>query len=161
MKNSRNNVFRSKQTKNTVPRKIYRGCEVRRKLRLMFWVPKNSMKGKCHVFSGSKQRNKVCLVYLECKLQQDTYGWCIFKLKRQKKVETTYLETEKQETTYRWCFQIVKGLRKGNNCMFGLSQQRSKVQCMSLAFENLKIGTKEGQYWSESQKQSTNDVFWG
>ena len=29
------------------------------------------MKGKCYVFSGYKQRNKVHLVYLECRLQQD------------------------------------------------------------------------------------------
>ena len=29
------------------------------------------MNGKCYVFSGYKQRNKVCLLYLERKLQQD------------------------------------------------------------------------------------------
>ena len=29
------------------------------------------MSGKCYVFSGYKQRNKVCLLYLERKLQQD------------------------------------------------------------------------------------------
>ena len=28
--------------------------------------PKDSMKGKCYVFSGFKKRTKVCLVYLEC-----------------------------------------------------------------------------------------------
>ena len=49
------------------------------------------MKGKCYVFSGYEQRNKVCFVYLECKLQQDRYGWCIFKLKCQKAVETKQL----------------------------------------------------------------------
>ena len=32
------------------------------------------MKNKCDVFNGYKQRNKVRLVYLECKLQQDSYG---------------------------------------------------------------------------------------
>ena len=46
---------------------------------MMFWRPKVSMKGKCYVFSGFKQRIKVCLVYLEFKLQQESYGWCIFK----------------------------------------------------------------------------------
>ena len=45
----------------------------------MFWGWNDSMKGKCHVFSGYKQRNKVCLVYLECKLQKDRYGWRIYK----------------------------------------------------------------------------------
>ena len=28
------------------------------------------MKGKCYVFSGSKQTNKVLLVYLECELHK-------------------------------------------------------------------------------------------
>ena len=47
----------------------------------MFWRPKVGMKGKCYVLSGYKKRNNVCLVYLETKLQQDSYGWCIFNLK--------------------------------------------------------------------------------
>ena len=56
----------------------------------MFSRPKDSRKNKCYIFSGYKERSKVCLVYLECKLQQDSYGWCIFKLKCQKTVEKTY-----------------------------------------------------------------------
>ena len=64
----------------------------------MFWRPKDSMKCKFFVFSGYKLRNKVCLVHLECKLQQNSYGSCIFKLKRKKTVETTYLETSKKQT---------------------------------------------------------------
>ena len=40
----------------------------------LFRRPKDRMKCKCDVFSGYKQRNKLCLVYLECKLQQDSYG---------------------------------------------------------------------------------------
>ena len=39
------------------------------------------MEGKSNVFGGYKQKNKVCLVYLKCKLQEDSYGWCILKLK--------------------------------------------------------------------------------
>ena len=35
---------------------------------------KDSRKGKRYVFNGYKQRNKVWLVYLECKLLEDTYG---------------------------------------------------------------------------------------
>ena len=61
------------------------------------------MKDKYDVFRVYKQRNKVRLVYLEFKLQQYRYGWCISKLKCQKTVETTYLETSKQQTKYRWC----------------------------------------------------------
>ena len=70
----------------------------------MFWRPNDSMKGKCYVFSCYKQRNKLCLVYLDFKLQQDSYGWCIFKLKYQEKEERTYLETSKQKRRWRLCF---------------------------------------------------------
>ena len=70
----------------------------------MFWTPKDRMKDKCYVFSCYKQRNKVRLGYLECKLQHDRYGWCIFKLKCQKTIEKIYLETSKQQADYRWCF---------------------------------------------------------
>ena len=66
------------------------------------------MEGKCYVFSGYKQRNKVCLVYLEWKLQQDTYGWGILKLKCKKTVEKIYLEISKQQRRYCSCFYIVK-----------------------------------------------------
>ena len=50
----------------------------------MFWTPKNSIKGKCYVFSGYEQKNQVCLVYLGCKLDQHNYDWCIFKQKFEK-----------------------------------------------------------------------------
>ena len=86
----------------------------------MFWKPKDSMKGKCYIFSSYKQTNKVCLVYLEWKLQQDSYGWYILKLKDQKAVERTYLEASKQQTSYCWCFKMLKWLRKVKNSVFGL-----------------------------------------
>ena len=37
-----------------------------------------------------------------------------------------------------------------NNCVFGAFQETSKVQCMYLAFKNLKIINKKAQQWSES-----------
>ena len=43
----------------------------------MFQRPKDRMKRKYYIFSSYKQRNKVSLVYLEGKLQQDRHGWCI------------------------------------------------------------------------------------
>ena len=45
----------------------------------MFWKAQDSMKGKCYLFSSYKQRNQVWSMYLEFKLPQDGYGWCIFK----------------------------------------------------------------------------------
>ena len=53
------------------------------------------MKCKCYAFNGYEQRNKVCFVYLECNLQQNRYGRCIFKLRYHKKVERAYSETRK------------------------------------------------------------------
>ena len=53
--NSRNKLFKSKQTTNKVLSEIFRGLEVRRKLRLMFRTTKNNMKDKSHAFSGYKQ----------------------------------------------------------------------------------------------------------
>ena len=70
----------------------------------MFWTRKDSMKVKYSIFRGYKQKNKVCLVYLECQLQQDRYGSRIFKWKWQKTDEGIYLERRKQQTTYRWWF---------------------------------------------------------
>ena len=70
----------------------------------MFWKPKHSMKAKRNVFNGYKQRNKLWLVYLECKLQQESYDWWTFQLKCLKMVESPYLDTTKQEKTYRWYF---------------------------------------------------------
>ena len=59
-----NSENESKEVTSKVPSNIFRGFEVRRKVRLMFWRPKDSMKGKRSVFCGYKQRNKVCLMYL-------------------------------------------------------------------------------------------------
>ena len=58
-KKRRTNVFRGTQTRNNVPRNIFKGLEVRKKDWLMFWIPKASMKGICDVFSGEKLRNEV------------------------------------------------------------------------------------------------------
>ena len=71
-------------------------------------------------------------VHLAWKPQQDNYCWCIFKLKCQKTVETTYWGTRKEQTRYFWCFQMLKSLRKGNNCVFAFCQQTRKVECMYL-----------------------------
>ena len=103
-KKSTNNEFRTKQTTNKVPHNIVRGFEVRTKVRLMFWTWKESMKGKCYIFSCYKRKNNVRLVYLlEGKLQIDRYGWCILKLTYKKTVEITYLEKSKIQTRYGWC----------------------------------------------------------
>ena len=67
-------MFRSKQTTNKVARNIFRGFELRTKVRLMSGTPIDRIKGKCCVFSGHKQKNKLCLLYLQRKLEQDSYG---------------------------------------------------------------------------------------
>ena len=70
----------------------------------MLWTPKDGIQGKCYIFSQYKQRNKVSLVYLLYKLQEERYGLNIFKLKCNKTVERTYSETMKpQKRYYRLC----------------------------------------------------------
>ena len=78
----------------------------------MFKTKKDSMRRKCYVFGAYKQWNEVSLVYLECQVLQDRYGWCISKLKLQKTVQRMYLETSKQQTMYRWCFLDAKVFRE-------------------------------------------------
>ena len=72
-KNSRNNVFRKKETPNKVPSKIFSDLEGTRKVRLMFLTTNYIMNGKCYFLRSYNQRNKVCLVDLEYKLQEATY----------------------------------------------------------------------------------------
>ena len=45
---------------------------------------------------------------------------------------------------------MLKFLEEGNNSVIRLSQQTSKVQCMYLAFKNLKINRKRRHQSSES-----------
>ena len=80
-KTIRNNVFRGKQATKKITLIIFRALEVRKKVRLIIWTPEDTMKGKCYVFSGYKKKNKVCLVDVECKLQEDSYCYSIFTLK--------------------------------------------------------------------------------
>ena len=78
-KHSRTNVFRGKQTTNNLTHLTY------------------SEVSKCYVFSGDKLRNKMPLVYSECKLEKDRCGRCIFNLKCWKTIENNMF-TEKQTT---------------------------------------------------------------
>ena len=157
--NSRNHLFRSKQTTNKVPPNIFRFFEVRTRVRLMIWRPNHSMKVNSDILRCYKQIVKVCLVYLEWKLQQDRYGHCNYKFKCHKTVQRRYLVTSKQQRWYRWCFYTLKWLGKGNNGSFRRCKQTSKVQSLYFTFESLKIRSKSSQQSSKIQKQSTNDVF--
>ena len=97
-KEPRKNLFRKKQTTNKVPANILRGAEVKKKkLRFMFWTPKDSRKPKWNVYSSYKQRHKIGLLYLEFKLREDKYGWCNLVVKGRKTEEKRYLEASKQQ----------------------------------------------------------------
>ena len=74
----------------------------------MCWRPKDSIKNKSYVFSGLKRKSNACMVYLERKLKQESYGWSIYDLKWKEKVGQIYMETSKEETRYRWFFWHVK-----------------------------------------------------
>ena len=75
----------------------------------MFWR-ETTDKVKCDGFSGYKQRNKVCLKCLGGKLQEDSYGWCIFQLMCQKLAETSKQQTKQQSKQQRLMFLDLKVL---------------------------------------------------
>ena len=104
-------------------------------------------------FSGYKQRTKIGLTYLERKLQQDTYGSCIFKLKCHKTEDKSYLQARKQQPRYRW-------IKKGNNCVFDVLEETSKVHCMDLPFKNLIISSKNYQQYEEVKMKQYKVRLW-
>ena len=54
-----------------VPPNIFRRLELRKKIRLIFQRPKDSMNGKYYGLRGYRQKDKVCLVNLQSKLEED------------------------------------------------------------------------------------------
>ena len=140
-KNNRINVFRTKQTTNKILPKTFRPFHVRKKVPLTFWRPKDGKKGKYYVLSAYKQRNTVCLVYLDRNMQHERIGWPIFKLESQKTVKKIYiyLETSKQQRRTADISRLPSAYGKVNNFVFGLFQQTRKIRCMYLPIKNLKI----------------------
>ena len=58
----------------------------------MFWRPDHSMKVNWDVLRDYKETSKVCFVYLECKLQQDRYVWCMFDVYASSNARKRYKE---------------------------------------------------------------------
>ena len=147
--------MRSQQTIKKVRLNIFTGAQGRKKVPLMFWKPKDSMKGISYVFSGYKEINNQCLGYLENKLEQDSHGWCIWNLNLQKSIERTYLETSKQERRYRlthleiskkeercdWNFWMPNESVKGKCYIFRGTKQSNK-----LSFVYLECKLQEDRY---------------
>ena len=79
-------------------------------MRLLFWRPKESMKGKSYVSSSDKKRSKVLLLYLECTVEQERHCWCmkgkyyVFRgYKQRSKVCFLYLQCKVQQERHCWC----------------------------------------------------------
>ena len=84
------------------------------------------MKCECHVFSGYKQRNKVCLVNLEWKLQDERYGWHILQIPEK---ATNKISRDNKTTTKNvpLMFFHVKDLnRKVANVLLGPANKKRK-----------------------------------
>ena len=75
-------------------------------------------------FQSLKENNKVCLVYLQFKLQQDTRSYCNYKLKCHKGAEIRYSELNKQQTRHHLRYLEVSKLEK--RCGWFLQSQRTK-----------------------------------
>ena len=95
--NGRKNILRHKKTTRKVPltflefKVLTERFQRKKKGTIDLGRPNDNIKSKCYALTGYKQRNKVCLVYLECTVQ---LGRWIFKLERR------YLDTSKQQTRY-------------------------------------------------------------
>ena len=100
------------------------------------------MKGKSYVFRYFYQRSKVCLVYLKCKLQQDSYGWCISNLKCQRTVESTYLKKSKLERGYRLYFQMLMSLHRKIRITFLGYVNKQAFQNLKKTAKNVNNGQK-------------------
>ena len=107
------------------------------------------MKGKCYVFSGHKQRNKVWLVYFYSVNCNKIAMANAFSSQNRKLVERAYLEKSNQKARSCRSFWMLNCLRKENTFVFGLCQGTTKVQCMYLALKNLKIRFKKGHETSK------------
>ena len=89
-------------------------------------------------FQPVKTNNKVCLVYIQCKLQQDSCGYCSYKLKCLKTEEIRYFQANKQQTRYRltylevwkleqrygWCFEGQSKTPKFNGTFSALKNKQ-------------------------------------
>ena len=146
LRNSRNKLCRSKLKMNKVPPNMFRCFKLRKKSRVMFWKSKDCIKSKCSVFSSFKQRTKVCMVYLECKLQEYRYGWCLFDLKCYETVYRTYSERSKQQTKVSLFFDV-KVVTERKEFYYGTLSTNNQAY---LALKTLKISIKKGQQRSES-----------
>ena len=78
-------------------------------------------------FQPLKTNNKVVLVYLKSKLQQDTYSWCIYLLKYLKWKEKTHLETNKQQTRCRVTDLDVSNVEKWHGLCYEVEIIASKI----------------------------------
>ena len=74
-KNIEKTYLKVKKCTNMISRNIFIGFKETKKGHLIFRRPRHTMKGKCEDFSCHKERNEMCLVYLECKLQEVKYGY--------------------------------------------------------------------------------------
>ena len=68
---SKNNSFRPKRTTNKASCKIFRGFELGKNVLRGFSKPKEQNQMLMEHFEPLKTNNNVCLVYLQCKLQED------------------------------------------------------------------------------------------
>ena len=75
-------------------------------------------------FQSLKTNNKLCLVLLQCKPQQETRSQCNYKLKCDKRAEITYLEGNKQQTRRHLRYLEVSKVKK--TCAWFFQSQTTK-----------------------------------
>ena len=87
-------------------------------------------------FQPFKTNNKVCLVYLQSKLQQDKYSWCIYVLKYLKSKGKTHLDAKKQQKRYRLTYLVLSKLEQSYGWCFEDQRTTPKVNETFSAVKN-------------------------
>ena len=90
-------------------------------------------------FQWLKKTNKMCLVYLECELQEDRCGKCSYKLKCKKRAEITYLQGKKQQRRHRLTYLQVSMLEQRYGSWFEGQSTTPKVYGAFSAVKNKQL----------------------
>ena len=91
-------------------------------------------------FQPLKTNNKVCIVYLQSKLQQDRYSWCTYLFKCLKSKGKTHLERNTEQTRSRLTYLDVWKMKKWYGWCFELQIIASKIDWTFSAVRNKEQG---------------------
>ena len=121
----------------------------------------NMEKGMTNAFSRKNLTSKLCVVYLQVKLQENRCTCWLSNKNANKQQKVRYRQGNKHQTRCQFCFYIWKYLVKCLTDICRLCKSTSKIRRVSLLFKKLKISCKSGTSRLKIKSQSKIDVFRG